>query len=179
MYPGSPIPLLPSDLSSYIRQIAFVACTQRDGNATVRMSESSKPRSDIRYLASISTMSYPQITYPDTFNSKIAVFGSTGMIGNAIVKALLNPPVQGFKPTVYAFVSPSRPHDKVKNLKGDIHIVEVEYSKGGPELAEKLRGIDTVISALGGEGQKFQYAILDAAAEAGELTLDMASDADG
>lgn len=99
----------------------------------------------------------------------VAIFG-TGQVGNALLKALLHPVIEGYKPKVYVFVLPgSRKKDALRELSNNLNIIEVDFAKGGPELAEKLTEIDAVVCTLSGEGLKLQYGILEAAVAAGGL----------
>lgn len=101
------------------------------------------------------------------FNT-IALFGATGMLGSAVLKALLNPPVDKYKPTVIAFMRPGKSLDKsLLQSYSQLKSVEVDYPKGGAALVDKLQGVDAIITVLNGPGVASQYAILDAAIETG------------
>ncbi|TNY24161.1 hypothetical protein DMC30DRAFT_346165 [Rhodotorula diobovata] len=105
---------------------------------------------------------------PDSFDT-IALFGAAGQIGSALLDALLSPSVPDYHPRVKVFYQRSesdkyservREHDRVER-------VEVRDFQDVERLAEALRGVDAVVSALNGPAISAQYALLDAADKAG------------
>lgn len=100
--------------------------------------------------------------------TRLALFGATGQIGASILNALLHPSFPGYEPHIKVFLrdesygkkaSTIPDHPRVEKVKADFDNVE--------ELAEKLKGVEAVVSALNGPGIDAQYKILDACAEAG------------
>ncbi|GAA5884496.1 hypothetical protein JCM6882_005275 [Rhodosporidiobolus microsporus] len=97
--------------------------------------------------------------------TNVALFGATGYVGQKLLEGLLNPSTEGYKPQVKVFLrkesnAESIPnHERVEKVVADLNDVD--------DLAEKLKGIDAVVSALNGPGVDAQYKVLDAAAKAG------------
>lgn len=95
----------------------------------------------------------------------VALFGASGQIGSSILKALLDCDRQKFD--VLTVISPS----SAAPLGADQSNVKVKeldiLNATRKELAEALSGIDVVVSALNGKALEAQYAIQQAAADAG------------
>lgn len=108
--------------------------------------------------------------------TRLALFGATGHIGAAILDALLEPSFGGYEPHVKVFLRDEtfsdkadsiRKHPRVELVRADFDDVQV--------MADKLKGTEAVVSALNGPGIPAQDRILDAAAQAGELSLGLLS----
>ncbi|PCH39995.1 NAD(P)-binding protein [Wolfiporia cocos MD-104 SS10] len=98
----------------------------------------------------------------------VALFGATGMLGSAILAALLEPSIGKYKPNVVAFMHPGKSlEESLLARHPQLRMVECDYPKGGPEMVDHLRGVDAVVSVLNGPGVAAQYIILDAAIDAG------------
>ncbi|BGP41696.1 hypothetical protein JCM10449v2_005687 [Rhodotorula kratochvilovae] len=105
---------------------------------------------------------------PETPYNNVALFGGTGQIGQAILDALLRPSTEGYQPNIKVFLRDEQWDDKAGTVPDDPRVEKVRADFGDVrDLAEKLRGVDAVVSALNGPGIDAQYKILDAAAEAG------------
>ncbi|BGO98365.1 NmrA domain-containing protein [Rhodotorula toruloides] len=98
----------------------------------------------------------------------IALFGSSGQIGGAILNALLAPAVPNYSPKIRCFFQ-SSDEGKVDAVQDDDRIEKVKVAdfKDVGQLKQKLEGVDAVVVALNGPALEAQYSILDAAAEAG------------
>eukprot|EP00835_Amoeboradix_gromovi_P005164 NODE_460_length_8176_cov_0.585737.p3 type:complete len:283 gc:universal NODE_460_length_8176_cov_0.585737:539-1387(+) len=91
--------------------------------------------------------------------STIAVLGATGTLGKPVTTALIN---KGFK--VKIFTRDAEKSKKEFSVKAEY--VTVDYkSKDG--LIRELKGIDVVVSTLGGPAFNDQFLVLEAAKEAG------------
>ncbi|KZT09382.1 NAD(P)-binding protein [Laetiporus sulphureus 93-53] len=97
----------------------------------------------------------------------IALFGARGMLGSVILSALLDSPVQGYHPRITVFLRPGKPLKRNLADHPQVLIIELDYFEEGTALAQHLRGVDAIISALSGPGISAQYRILNAAIEAG------------
>ena len=92
----------------------------------------------------------------------IALFGASGQIGDRIFRALISNKRKHFK--VVAFVPPgseSQVSSSVIVRSFDLENVTRE------QLAQDLKGVDAVVSALDGPALEAQAIIQDAAADAG------------
>ncbi|KPV72355.1 uncharacterized protein RHOBADRAFT_55834 [Rhodotorula graminis WP1] len=104
---------------------------------------------------------------PEAFQT-IALFGATGQIGRAFLDALLRPSTAGYEPRVRVFLRQQQFDDKAATIQDHARVDKVKADFGDVEqLAKLLEGVDAVVSALNGPGIDAQYAILDAAAQAG------------
>jgi len=74
------------------------------------------------------------------------------MLGSKILTALLEPPRPlVYQPAVIVFLRPGRSLDEsLLRDYPELQIVNIDYSKKGADLVERLRGVDAVISALNG-----------------------------
>ncbi|GBE83129.1 predicted protein [Sparassis crispa] len=97
----------------------------------------------------------------------VALFGATGMLGSVIFKALLDTHIPDYQPTVVAIMRPGKSLDESLKSHPRLRVVTLDYSKGGDELVDALRGVDAVVAVLNGPGVAAQYPILDAAIKAG------------
>lgn len=95
---------------------------------------------------------------------KIALFGASGQIGAAILKALLTDPslntIQILAPGTSSKV-PANDHPNLSTKTIDL------TSAKRDDLAKDLAGVDVVVSALNGKALEAQSVIQDAAADAG------------
>ncbi|KAI0923220.1 hypothetical protein AcV7_005796 [Taiwanofungus camphoratus] len=104
---------------------------------------------------------------PSSLNT-VALFGATGMLGSRILLTMLNSPVHDYKPTVVAFLRPGKSLDQsLLKRHPQLKVVNLDYSKGGQVLEDRLHGVDVVVSVLNGPGIASQYQILDAAVKVG------------
>ncbi|TNY17932.1 hypothetical protein DMC30DRAFT_356337 [Rhodotorula diobovata] len=98
----------------------------------------------------------------------VALFGATGQIGRAFLDALLHPSTPGYAPHVKVFLRNEQWDAKASTIPDDARVEKVRADFGDVgQLARQLEGVDALVSALNGPGIDAQYAILDAAAEAG------------
>ncbi|BGP45174.1 hypothetical protein JCM10450v2_000991 [Rhodotorula kratochvilovae] len=99
----------------------------------------------------------------------IALFGASGQIGSCILDALFSPSVPDYHPHVRVFYKTSEKEKFRERVKDHERVekAEVEDYEDVARLKEALKGVDAVVSALNGPGIEAQYALLDAAAEAG------------
>ncbi|EMD40117.1 hypothetical protein CERSUDRAFT_81414 [Gelatoporia subvermispora B] len=98
----------------------------------------------------------------------VALFGATGMLGNAILSALLKSPRLGYEPEVVVFLRPGKDLDDTRlDPHPRLRVVHNDYMQKGPELAKALNGIDAVVSALSGPAVAAQYHIFNSAINAG------------
>ena len=96
---------------------------------------------------------------------KIALFGANGRVGNALLHSLVACKEQRFDIT--AFISPASTL-RLSSKSEHVQPVNMNLLTASPEeIATKLRGIDVVVSALGGKTLHRQRHIQDGAALAG------------
>lgn len=106
----------------------------------------------------------------------VALFGATGQIGRAFLDALLHPSTPGYAPHVKVFLRNEQWDAKASTIPDDARVEKVRADFGDVgQLARQLEGVDALVSALNGPGIDAQYAILDAAAEAGACSLERAT----
>lgn len=112
--------------------------------------------------------------------NSIALFGANGQIGSAILDALLHPVVSGYSPSIRAFFQASAAEEgKTEKVPKDkrAEVVVVDNFEDVDAVAEKLKGVEAIVSALNGPGLEAQYPILEAAVKAGaSLSLILSSD---
>ena len=105
-------------------------------------------------------------TAPFPINT-VALFGATGMLGSTFLPALLEEVVQGYKPTLRVFMRSGKTLGAEYTRDRRVQIVNCDYMKGGDELVEKLRGVDAIVSIIGGSADVIHYELLEAAVKAG------------
>lgn len=98
---------------------------------------------------------------PAAFHT-IALFGASGQIGDRILHALVSNKRKDFK--VIAFVPPGAESQVSKSTTVKTFDLEKVTRE---QLAQSLKGVDAVVSALNGPALEAQATIQDAAADAG------------
>jgi uncharacterized protein YbjT (DUF2867 family) len=94
--------------------------------------------------------------------STIALFGASGQIGDRILNALVSNKRKNFE--IIAFVPPGSESQVSKSVT----VKTFDLKKATREqLAQDLRGVDAVVSALNGPALEAQTTIQDAAVDAG------------
>ncbi|TFK45385.1 NAD(P)-binding protein [Heliocybe sulcata] len=94
----------------------------------------------------------------------IAIFGATGNIGQHIFQALLHPQISGYNPTLTVFLRPGS--SQAASFPDTVRVQEADLSDPA-HLANALKGIDVVISALNGPVIDAQKGLFEASLEAG------------
>ncbi|GKZ98273.1 hypothetical protein AnigIFM59636_002680 [Aspergillus niger] len=94
----------------------------------------------------------------------VAIFGATGQLGQLIVQAFQNCKKQNFK--LLQIVHAGQKEEARKNPGVEAKFMDLTLASK-EEIAAALKGVDVVISALGGNGMKMQPLIQDAADVAG------------
>ncbi|KAK5084348.1 hypothetical protein LTR05_005424 [Lithohypha guttulata] len=102
----------------------------------------------------------------------VALFGSNGQIGSFILQSLVDCRQQSFK--VLAFTQPDTPSPREalnlskSNKDTTIEVKPVDLMQiSQSELADQLKGVDVIVSALNGKALESQKLILEAAVDAG------------
>jgi putative NADH-flavin reductase len=98
---------------------------------------------------------------PTAFTT-IALFGASGQIGERILHALISSKRKEFK--IIAFVPPGAKIQSSSSVTTKTFDLE-NLTRG--KLAQDLKGVDAVVSALNGPALEAQATIQDAAADAG------------
>ena len=95
----------------------------------------------------------------------IALFGANGQIGSSVLKALAECKTQDFN--ILAIIAPDSPSPDSASSK-NVTVKEMDLlHTSRQEMAEVLKGIDAVVSALNGPVLDAQISIQDGAADAG------------
>jgi len=98
---------------------------------------------------------------PSAFGT-IALFGASGQIGGRILNALVSSNRKDFE--IIAFVPPGSDSQVSKSVT--VKAFDLKQATR-EQLAQDLKGVDAIVSALNGPALEAQATIQDAAAEAG------------